>query len=1172
MQQRFEDNGNINEDPGFVNPDEFDFRLAENSPALDAGNPHPFYTDADGSRNDIGASGGNDLLFGFQTNIEFPHTSEHSWAHDNLVLCNVNDDPINLWQLSLSDRENFIVGIEAPLNLLPYQWIDFPLDFHPIQPGEHEATLTFRFRDYPLIEEAVISMTGTSLDGVEGEVKGVWTREMSPIHVVGDVFIPHSDTLRIEPGVEVRFDPGTRLENESLAYGALYAIGTVEDSIRFTSSQEDPNLSYWVLLEIRGELQYCVVEYAEMGIWLRDGLIEHSTFRNCERGIWVFTHWEPGMVRNCRIENCGLGIDVDPTGTIEYSTITHCTDAIYPLDGGFAYHNLFAFNDDVTIAHTYWAGGGGAEQEIFVHLTATGNIFYHNGLVSTFSRDHPAFRYNCMFESEIEGEGVLIGELNRENFNGTPCDENFNIIIDPEFIDADNLDFHLTEDSPCIDAGDPDSPEDPDETRADIGAFYFHQEEEDEREIHLVGHCDTPDIALSVTVQGDYAYVADYRSGLRIIDISNPEEPDEIGYYDTPGQARDVFVSADYAYIADLGSGLRVISITDPEHPEEVGSYETPRTACGISISGDYAYIADHSRGLRVIDISNPENPDEVGHWDTPEPGEVYGVTVSGNNAYVANNYLGLSVLSIVDPENPEEIGHYDTPDYAQDVTVSGDYAYIADFESGLRVIEVSDPENPEEVGYFDTPGYAGSVTVSGDHAYIADREGGLRVISVADPENPVEVTSYDTDGWAYDVFISGDNAYVADMGNGLVILDISDYNRNVTVSLREGWNMMSLNVSPAQEFYREGEDQGPDVPLLLEQLRIDDHNHHVILAKDIRGHFYSPRHDFCNIPYWDLTNGYLIKMFCDFSPVWTGAPIPEDADLPLTEGWNMIAYYPQYDLDSSDPDFYVLSPIIDQVDIAKDIRGRFMSPSWDFSNMPPWAETNGYLVKVEGDVTLNYPPEQEQVAALDSDNPRDAAFTVHSPVNMSLLVQFPTAHAGKVQAIDASGIVVGAGFIDDDGRCGVAVWGDDILTAEREGLTAGEAFSLNLVDSGDDVLPLEVGSILAGDGLVYQTDAFVAIDAVVSAVIPADYSLSAAYPNPFNAVTRLTYGLPLAGRVSLSVFDISGRQIATLFNGDQTAGMHSVSWNAEGMPSGLYIVRMSAAAGSYDVKVLLMK
>ncbi|MBT7617441.1 MAG: hypothetical protein HN590_09185, partial [Calditrichaeota bacterium] len=80
--------------------------------------------------------------------------------------------------------------------------------------------------------------------------------------------------------------------------------------------------------------------------------------------------------------------------------------------------------------------------------------------------------------------------------------------------------------------------------------------------------------------------------------------------------------------------------------------------------------------------------------------------------------------------------------------------------------------------------------------------------------------------------------------------------------------------------------------------------------------------------------------------------------DIPLEAGWNLIAYLPTYELDASAPNFPVLAPIIDNVLIAKDVHGRFMFPELNFSNMPPWRETQGYQVDVNEDVVLNYPDE----------------------------------------------------------------------------------------------------------------------------------------------------------------------------------------------------------------------
>ena len=97
----------------------------------------------------------------------------------------------------------------------------------------------------------------------------------------------------------------------------------------------------------------------------------------------------------------------------------------------------------------------------------------------------------------------------------------------------------------------------------------------------------------------------------------------EVWYCDTPGYAYGVAVAGNYAYVADDDSGLRVISIADPAHPSEVGYCGTPGLAWGVAVAGNYAYVADEDAGLRVISIADPAHPSEVGYCDTP--GYAYG-------------------------------------------------------------------------------------------------------------------------------------------------------------------------------------------------------------------------------------------------------------------------------------------------------------------------------------------------------------------------------------------------------------------------------------------------------------------------------------------------------------------------------------------------------------------
>ena len=114
--------------------------------------------------------------------------------------------------------------------------------------------------------------------------------------------------------------------------------------------------------------------------------------------------------------------------------------------------------------------------------------------------------------------------------------------------------------------------------------------------------------------------------------------------------------------------------------------------------------------------------------------------------------------------------------------------------------------------------------------------------------------------------------------------------------------------------------------------------------------------------------------------------------------------------------------------------------------------------------------------------------------------------------------------------------------------------------------------AIHAGNGLEYEADGFVMLDLGVKPEVPDNYYLSKAYPNPFNAVTRLTYGMTEDGRISVRIFDLSGGLVSTLVDGTVSAGHHTVTWGADGMASGVYMVRMETAGFKSVRKVVLMR
>ncbi len=135
----------------------------------------------------------------------------------------------------------------------------------------------------------------------------------------------------------------------------------------------------------------------------------------------------------------------------------------------------------------------------------------------------------------------------------------------------------------------------------------------------------------------EHLYVADYLSGLLVIDISNPFSPAIVGAVDTPGDAVGIAV-AGHAYVADELRGLQVIDVSNPFSPVVVGSGETPGYARDVAVAGSFAYVADYLGGIQVIDVSSPTSPLPVGGVVTP--GVAQGVAIAGSYIYVADGYV----------------------------------------------------------------------------------------------------------------------------------------------------------------------------------------------------------------------------------------------------------------------------------------------------------------------------------------------------------------------------------------------------------------------------------------------------------------------------------------------------------------------------------------------------
>ena len=255
------------------------------------------------------------------------------------------------------------------------------------------------------------------------------------------------------------------------------------------------------------------------------------------------------------------------------------------------------------------------------------------------------------------------------------------------------------------------------------------------------GKLDTPGFARGVTPYGQYLFVADDHKGLRIIDVADPANLNEVGYVDTPGQARRVAVAGDYAYVADGEGGLRVIDISLPSDPVEVGFLNTDGNAADLALGGDgeYVYLADGQGGLRVIDVSDPTLPTDV----TPESLSVLtgvrSVEVRHDRAFTASTNGTLNVLDISNPASPRLLREEgELRGFPTDIALSSIHIFVATKSnngSGVDGVDVFElwPSDFRKVGEWDSPdGIPSGVTSSKGHAYVAAGGPGVEVLDTS--------------------------------------------------------------------------------------------------------------------------------------------------------------------------------------------------------------------------------------------------------------------------------------------------------------------------------------------------------------------------------------------------------------------------------------------------------
>jgi hypothetical protein len=637
--------------------------------------------------------------------------------------------------------------------------------------------------------------------------------------------------------------------------------------------------------------------------------------------------------------------------------------------------------------------------------------------------------------------------------------------------------------------------------------------------------------AEKITVSGPYAYVADCGTAVRVVRIADPLNPVVVASVPVFDNVNSLRVIGSHLFVCCHLGGLYLVEITDPEHPQVTWQGPGPNycTAFDVDVQGNllYAVYREQVHVLDITDFSNPQHVDSFNVW-----GE--GIRVSGNYAYLASGDAGFRIYDLA---AREIVGRVDTLTYAYNLELREPYVYLhyGPYDCPLAAIDVSNPASPQVLSIYKPPEDIRGIVVDNTHAYVADGMYGIRTVDISDPAALHEILRYNPIGNFQSIVVDGTTAYaksdaqiqIFSMVNPahpsqIGYIDLPIYTDGLILNGSIGYTVASWGVGLHSYNLTD-----PASPIQLGQFdcgayRVAQYQHY----------FYAVENEGLRIvDISDPANMHEAGMFTRGADNIGNALIAVDGNHLFVE-----AYYGTQILvlDLSDP----TAPVA--IDSCQ-----------NFQNALAMVASQGSLYELT----------QDSLKIFDT-----ATFSPWLPVSVTPI------HGNS--GMNWRGLVVRGNYAyltnDSLGLLVYDVSNHLALTLVGRFRTPGNANSIAMLGN--------LAVVADGSNLgVYDCSEALTGGANAAPVLPHEVSLLPNYPNPFNMSTQIPFELPARSRVTLTVYDILGRSVATLLNGDYAAGNHVITWQGtstggQSVASGQYFVRLQTPNRVQTRPITLLK
>lgn len=614
---------------------------------------------------------------------------------------------------------------------------------------------------------------------------------------------------------------------------------------------------------------------------------------------------------------------------------------------------------------------------------------------------------------------------------------------------------------------------------------------------------------------------------LYIYDISDPAIPVLKSDSDYTS-VEDIDVSGQTVYVSRTGA-LTLLDISDPENPNEIET--VPLTYEGENVNPSFLELANQKayvacRGsihLFVIDVNDPTNAAVEGRYDLLKEGWIQSLVLDLPTAYLAvSSSMALLEINVSDPADPVLNRSFDAPKAFYHFVVMGD-TLLAASDERLWAYKLDDPVHPTVLGSsWDWP-YRSRIDANAGICY-ALKQDSLFIIDVSDPEHMTELGAWKSenageDGSLRSVSVKDSIAYLmtidADEAHSkLEILNVSDPDH---IILRGVWDLAG-----------EGRD------LFVSE---DRSKAYVGVAHEDGNHVLS----ILNISDPDtLTELGRAEVAAEPICVWVVA----DTTALVGSNQEVDAYYGEwmwslesFDVSDSDSPVKLHERGGDGAIYDVQYANEWVIASITGTLTPVAAKDAGMTVAMNpANHTIKMMRSGEVTGGMGPDFPAQLMF--FNLLDLNFLGAFLVYHACLLFGLP----LVALGLF--------------LILA-----LGGSVFIPSLSISGSYGLWL-LFFLLSGGSDVHMTEV----------MHPDNYHLLQNYPNPFNPQTTIEFNVPRSSHVTLKVYDLKGREVATLVDESKPAGNFEVNFQAQGLASGIYLYQIKMGNHVEQKRMMIIK